>query len=638
MVDVGICISPSIKRNIGGKRKEKERKMKKLICCIIVLLVASLCIAALTPETEHQVISSKTSQIFHKFDCRYAGGLTLNNADIYDTYEKAIETGLRACKTCEPQPSGIDTEDPEDPNTVVIKPSYEAANLFPINGMVIQSGYCKRAFDPNDIGVRIIEPTITQIMFGTFSNRPMNTTCSFCLDFDTGTGEGNVPSQYIIPVYNLIPPDPNIPDVLEIESYIIGPDLPIYKSNQSITTHLNPDCEYAKSIPVHMVNIRNGLVAGSNAYWNPVEGILEWRMTPFEAGDYISVLNTDVGQTQLGAITVRPKGVPSLEDFTARWLKGNFNLIKYGEWISDLEMWNKYLGRISSATGSPAAGKNIEWIFEDGRWVPVIAGTNIITEIDVDSTVSENRTEDRQTITKELKIAPYEWRTTEIKVVNTELTTFEGYTGYSGQPPVGSTDYLARPPYTASPEEDSMTAPTPEEIAAHYVEIRIAPPPEEIKPPQDLDEVMTIADNLRKFTALPESFRLTAAADIIDSYMVQKKAYKEYLEAKTKWEQEFQIKEDEWHMKQQDIMERDIWEDKDNRYEEEMLEITRDDMLTNISALYVVGVNELTDEEKDLLLNLRRKIINRDIDISSIDWEDIERTMQEIDSPGDTNE
>jgi len=135
-------------------------EIKMIYPIVILLLLLSMSFAALTPINESQVISSKTSKIFHKFDCRYASSLTTLNANIFDTYEIAIEAELRPCKTCKPQPSEII---PVDPNIINIIPSRESTSFFPINGVVIQSEYCKRDFEPNDIGVRIIEPIITAL-------------------------------------------------------------------------------------------------------------------------------------------------------------------------------------------------------------------------------------------------------------------------------------------------------------------------------------------------------------------------------------------------------------------------------------------------------------------------------------------
>jgi len=290
--------------------------MKKITFMIVFLLLS---VASFGGE---QHVSSKTSQVFHRLTCRYAEKLTEDNAVYFSSYEEAEETGLRPCKTCDPIPT---PEEPENPNIIDLDPTIDPTTLFPINGVVLQAAYCRRPMDPNDIGTRIIEPTIITTTHD--PNDPFGF-CFECANFNLHTGEGDIPQEYLIPVYDPYPADPNDPNIVE---YKISPSLPVFKSDQSYNSHLNGECEHLKSVPVHVVNIRNGLIAGSDAFWNPLKGIIEWRVTKFEAGDYQFVMNSDVGQTSLLAITIRAQEIPDVNDFAQNWLKGNFNMVKYAD-------------------------------------------------------------------------------------------------------------------------------------------------------------------------------------------------------------------------------------------------------------------------------------------------------------------
>jgi len=412
--------------------------------------------------------------------------------------------------------------------------------------------------------------------------------------------------------------------------------MPIYKSNQSIYYHLDKDCEYAKSVPVYIVNLRNGLAAGSNGYWNPIEGIIEWRITPFEAGDYVAVINTEVGQTQLLAITVRAKRIPTLKEFTERWLKGNFNLLKYSEWIENKEMWEKYLATV----GNLSDRNIIEWVFEDGKWKPVTSGYNPISVIDADTNITEKKIKDRQTTTKEIRIAPYEWRAQEVKVVTTEVTTFDGYPIHQDKPIGASIKYLMEPPYTSKDKSLILTSqiPTPEQMAAYYVEIDISPPPEKVSLPQSFDEMMVIANNIKNFKDfediedLPEKFKIETYSKIIDEYIIMKNKYEKYLQEKQVWEEEFKIKQEDWQAKSIETNMREMDVEMERMHDLEMHEIKVEDIANNLAQCYTSTINELTEEEKDLLLSIRRKIISGKLNIEPLKWDEIEVMMDKIDS------
>lgn len=611
---------------------------KKIVYFITVLLVITS-VFATTPGGEGDrprltVYSLETSQVFHKPYCRYLTNTSLI-PDMYNTYEEAVAAGLRPCKSCKPLPTIVvvdpnDIEDPVIPDIIIIRPTIEATNLFPINGMVIQVEYCRREFDPNEIGIRIIKPIITYTTAGVVTNPVM---CSKCITFNHNTGEGNIPQEHVITIYNPTPADPNVPEII---GYDISSSTPVFISNQSTAYHIHPDCEFAKSVPVHVINMRTGLIAGSNAYWNPIDGIIEWRVTPFETGDYSFVMNTDVGQTSLLAITIRAKQMPNLQDFAARWLKGNFNLLKYSEWLSNTALWDQYLNRIRSKTGTitPSSGK-IEWVFSDGKWVPITGGSNIITKYDADASITEENTVSRETRTIETKIAPFEWRATEVRVVTTDTTIFNGYKDYSAKPPAGSTDYLLKPPYGEPMWEGPGV--TEEEIdaqlAAHYEEIGVSPPPEVVAPPKDFDTIIANADSIRNFSALPMDMRMSASTIIIDTYSTQKKTYEAYIIKQAEWEKDTTEKEMLWYQNMQANH-----EPYHMRHSEAESEYgTRMALAETIAQFYAVTINGLNQTEKDMLLHLRRRVLNGDMNVESISWQTVEAMMQTIDEAAASN-
>lgn len=626
--------------------------MKRIVSILIIVLLLGVTpllareetstpstpVSAITPVsnpiTINTVISGNTSKIFHKAEigaCRYTANLNETNAEYFDTYEDAIAAGLRPCLTCKPQPAvdiPEDPEDPEDPNGIVIIPeTFEPQQLFGINGVVIEADYCQRQIDPNDLSTRIIEPKIIMKKLGEVTSPSL---CPTCFEFNSTTGVGNVPQEFLVPIYNPTPADVNVP---EITGYNISSNMWVFVSDQSHNVHINGTCEGLKSVPVYVVNMRNGLVAGSTAFWNPVKGIVEWRVTKFEAGDYQFVMNSDIGQTSLLAITIRPKEVPNINEFAEKWLKGNFNLIKYSDWISNREMWLQYLGRVSTITGNPITSDKIEWVFVDGAWKPVNAGANIISEIDADASVTENHVVDRRTTTKETKIAPFEWRANEIQIVTTDTTTFSGYTPYSGSPPKGSTDYLRNPPFgTWAPLAGSTPAEIAAQEAAHREAIGISEPPEEVSPPEDLDKIMESADNIRNFEALPKEMRMQASTEIIDTYMAQKKAYEKYLADKEAWDREFQEKEEAWMNIQMNEQEDAMMMGRDEGMREEMLHMERSQFADDIANLYIMTANQLNQTEKDMLLSLRRRVLSGNMTLQGVDWEAAREEIERLDN------
>jgi len=53
-------------------------------------------------STEHKYVASKSSDIFHKPDCRWAQNISKENLITYKSKDEAIKAGKRPCKTCNP--------------------------------------------------------------------------------------------------------------------------------------------------------------------------------------------------------------------------------------------------------------------------------------------------------------------------------------------------------------------------------------------------------------------------------------------------------------------------------------------------------------------------------------------------------
>lgn len=71
------------------------------------VVVAALSQAQSTPQalgapTTHAFIASKSSEVFHRPDCRWAQNISGDNLIGYKTREEAVESGKRPCKSCKP--------------------------------------------------------------------------------------------------------------------------------------------------------------------------------------------------------------------------------------------------------------------------------------------------------------------------------------------------------------------------------------------------------------------------------------------------------------------------------------------------------------------------------------------------------
>jgi len=349
---------------------KKKTRMKKIILFIIFVVFISPSFA--------DFISSKTSKVFHDRDCRYAQSLNDENADVYIFYSDAINDGLRKCSVCNPQPGEESDPDPDpDPNDVVeVLPPKIPTVVIPINGMAIQMNYCKYPYKAEGIGEELVVQD------------------QFPISIENAKNKGLEPCP-IFPAE-----DPNS---------IYNPNEIVYTSHISKFYH-KEDCERFKGVELSIISREKRIKATNNATWYPETGVISWRITPFEMGDYVAIANSDVGQAEFIAITVRPLHLPSLQDVSDIWLKGNFDMQKYGEWAGN------------NALMLPPRNNNnirISWVFEDGKWIPYNEGRVLVeTENEI---IDEITTRTKTTKIYEKPISGYSsvW-----EIVKKEITEF----------------------------------------------------------------------------------------------------------------------------------------------------------------------------------------------------------------------
>ncbi len=527
--------------------------MRKIILFAMILLFACPVFA--------DFISSKTSQIFHELDCRYAAPLNDTNAFLYSTYNDAIEAGLRPCLVCEPQPD-IDEpgepEEPEEPNGVIIIPPKEASIIIPMKGVILGMDYCQFPYTGGSVG----EPIIIKEERAVTLREAIDKGRYACLHFsiredplfpivepessvdpntplldEYGRSESYWHSYFynILTVFNYNQFDPNevvflsarqhdwlqnthmgyinyqlygatgnidnVDDKMEWAFYVEGTedgeayditkfihkyitdtittgkfvygtmiDIEPYELEEltiqqsllqyamdymkerynvkdgeisypitptekyepieidydqivyislSNTTYHPKDCGHFNGYIVKMINRETEIVATNNATWYPESGILAWRITPFEMGDYIAIANSDVGQTELASVTVRPNRSPTTIDMINTWLKGNFDLTKFAEFA-------KNFGTIIDTTPM-----SIVWVFEGGRWVPYGgvksdgSGGRILA-VEEHEIIDEITERHRTTKTYERPLSKHSviWEKTKVVVVEVTTTTY----------------------------------------------------------------------------------------------------------------------------------------------------------------------------------------------------------------------
>jgi len=187
----------------------------------------------------------------------------------------------------------------------------------------------------------------------------------------------------------------------------------VYTTDISKSYH-SKDCGHFNGHVVKMINRETEIRATNDAIWYPESGLLSWRITPFELGDYIAIGDSDVGQAELAAVSARPKKLPTMEDVNKTWLKGNFDNVKFAEFSANYE-------------GGENPALKISWVWEDGRWVPYggvnTSGSQRIL-VKTEREIIDSITEKYRTIkVYERPLSQYSdvWETTKREV--TEITT-----------------------------------------------------------------------------------------------------------------------------------------------------------------------------------------------------------------------
>jgi len=342
----------------------------------VVLVVLCLC-----SYTSGVFLSSKTSSVFHTTGCRYSANLNDTNSFSYDTYQQAIDAGLRPCKICDPEP--IIPPVP-DPNQILPLPPVPSI-ITPIHGVVIQSDYCNYPFNVETVG----KPIVVKEEYSMTQGEALSKEMEKCMFFS-------------LPTY-----DPNSWN---------DPNLVVWVTPLGGQYH-EKYCPHFDGVEVKIINRNTEIPAVNNATWYPASGILTWRTTPFEMGDYVAVANSDVGQTEIAAITVRPNSaqIASLGDAIDIWLQANFDYKKLAEWDG--------IKKKVAEEPDPVIGA-IRWIFKDSRWIAVNGRERVIskTQREVIDAITIKETETKIT---ERSMGPYSNIWEKVKKVDTEIITTE---------------------------------------------------------------------------------------------------------------------------------------------------------------------------------------------------------------------
>lgn len=75
---------------------------KYLIPLIIALLIAFSAVVIIKQQPKHKYCASVHSEIFHYCWCDYVDKIKSKNLIKFSTREKAIKSGRRPCKVCQP--------------------------------------------------------------------------------------------------------------------------------------------------------------------------------------------------------------------------------------------------------------------------------------------------------------------------------------------------------------------------------------------------------------------------------------------------------------------------------------------------------------------------------------------------------
>ena len=69
-------------------------------------------------ESGDTVVSSKHAQVFHSPNCEWAGKIKKSNKRTFPNAEAAMQEGLRPCKVCRQQITGLSAPQPETESPV----------------------------------------------------------------------------------------------------------------------------------------------------------------------------------------------------------------------------------------------------------------------------------------------------------------------------------------------------------------------------------------------------------------------------------------------------------------------------------------------------------------------------------------
>lgn len=620
-----------------------------LLTALFLLSLVSLSYAAID-----RFVSSKTSNVFHTLDCRYAANLTNLNADFFEHYQDAIDRGLTPCQICKPEP---EPEEPEvDPNDVLIFETPDPAIIMPTPTLIIHSAWCRQPFDPNSIGRRYMDDDIRPMTLGEVSPYFDNVVVEFANRcFLCGVGkealEQHVDPQYLTPIYEDPPADPN---VLVIVDYDLDPNTPGYVSDASFEWHTHANCDRLNSVKVTLVSKETEVPAVNFGYWNPKKGTLEWSATPFDLGDYIAVGNSDVGQMQFLAVTARPQSsYPTLEQFSQIWLKGNCNMLTYAQWAKQKALFDSYYRGRSSSNG------RIEWIFSEGVWKPVVSGHSYNADA-IHLDIGEHTTYDKVTTRKEIGIAPYKWATTQVVVTETTTTNYDIEAGdntflsimEAGAPQAAEAILSSVADKVNEPKKATATS-NPERYSSSRIAESIAedregwiaademyrleiaeeynlPAPEKVAEP-DSEKILATISGIKKLLGDTDMAK-EAINDALDGFEKQKEAYSNYLIEYERWKTQADqiVKFREWELEERhmDHMYMDTVMAEDDNYVmalEEMisdsrLSDTQKQTLKEIQTLFQNTENPRVQElQMELDQQRRNSMINAGLSEETID-------------------
>ncbi len=376
-------------------------------------------------------------------------------------------------------------------------------------------------------------------------------------------------------------------------------DIIVYTTYLSNFYH-KENCNHFKGVELTMMNRETSVKAGNNATWYPESGIVTWRVTPFDIGDYIAIGGSNIGQTELLAVSVRPYRVPNLQDFTASWLKGNFNMSKYAEWLS-------MNGKILPATTN--YDREISWMFEDGRWLPYGGRKDRLLVQKEHEIIDEITTKDRTTTTYERPLSKYSvvWEMTKKEV--REITTTQ-YIREGDEQPVSSNinewifingKWIVTNSQV-NPYVNEPVYPSEEQILSAKPIAPTLPDPNAVDEEEERLKSLMVDPSASMLKPFIEAILASASKETYEEKLIQYGAdYAEYEKNLKIWEEATtQIEEHKEMEKEEETM----VEDREYRRMEEMSLMEEEQKISVIEELLID--ERITDEQKGTL----REILN----------------------------